>query len=163
MFTAFTCILFLGAMVVQTSEFISIVDIGGVKPDLVLVIVVWLGLVKGPDVGCASGFFFGLFEDAYAYVNLGTNALIKTVIGFFCGFTGKHLYTQSLFSHILCVTFSSVLDKVVLFGINGFAPDWRHQLIYGTLYNVLCCPVIVTIFRFGERRLTTKRASSLSL
>ncbi len=162
MFVAFTCIVFLVAMVIQTSEFLNIIMIGGVKPDIVLVIVVWLGLVKGPDIGCTSGFFFGLIEDAVSYVNVGSNALIKTIVGFFCGLTGKHLYTQSLFSHILCVAFSSIVDKAMLFGINGFAPDWKHQIVYGTLYNILCCPVIVAVFNFGERRLTAKRSSSFS-
>jgi rod shape-determining protein MreD len=150
-------------MILQTSELINIVKFGGTKPDLVLVMVVWLGLVKGPDSGCISGFFFGLFEDAYSYVNLGSNALTKTIIGFFCGFSGRHLYTQSLFSHILCVAIGSVADKVILFSINGFTPEWKNQLIYGTLYNILCCPIVVSLFHFGERRLRPQRTSSLSL
>ncbi len=163
MFIVFTFIVFMSTMILQTSEVLNILRIGGAKPDIVLIIVVWLGLVKGPDTGCSSGFFFGLFEDVYSYMNLGSNALTKTIIGFFCGFSGKNLYTQSLFSHILCVTAASVVDKLILFGINGFVPGWKNLIIYGTLYNILCCPIVVSVFRFGERRLSPRRASSSSI
>ncbi len=96
MFIVFTFIVFMSTMILQTSEVLNILRIGGAKPDIVLIIVVWLGLVKGPDTGCSSGFLFGLFEDVDSYMNLGSNALTKTIIGFFCGFSGKNLYTQSL-------------------------------------------------------------------
>ena len=86
-------------MVVQTSV-LRFFTIGGIKPDLVLVIVVYLGLMKGADVGCGSGFLFGLIEDAYS-LYFGANALTKTIVGFVCGIAGKRLYTQSLFTHLL--------------------------------------------------------------
>ncbi len=160
MFVAFTLIIFLCAMILQTSDLLELIKIGGAKPDLILILVVWLGLVKGSNVGCISGFFFGLFEDGYSGMSLGSNALTKTILGFFCGLSGKRLYTQSLFSHILCVGIGSVVDIMLLLGINGFVQKWETLLLYKTLYNIVCCPFIVYILRFGEQRLKSKSSSS---
>jgi rod shape-determining protein MreD len=158
MYVAFTLIIFLGAMVIQTS-ILQYLHLEGSKPDLILIIVVYLGLIKGSDVGCVSGFFFGLVEDVYSGMSLGSNALTKTIIGFFCGLVGKRLYTQSLFSHILCVGLGSVVEIIVLLSVNGFVTHWRELVLYETLYNIICCPFIVQIFRFGEQRMGKKFSS----
>jgi rod shape-determining protein MreD len=158
MYVAFTLIVFLGAMVIQTSV-LQYLHLEGSKPDLILIIVVYLGLIKGSNVGCVSGFFFGLVEDVYSGMALGSNALTKTIIGFFCGLVGKRLYTQSLFSHILCVGLGSVVEVILLLSINGFVPHWRELVLYETLYNIICCPFIVQIFRFGEQRMGKKSPS----
>lgn len=158
MYIVFTCMVFLGAMVVQTS-LLRYVSIGGVRPDLVLIIVVYLGLVRGPDAGSLSGFVFGLFEDAYSGGLLGANALIKTLLGFACGLLGKRLYTQSLLSHFLCVGVGTVANVTILSSLHGFAPEWRTVLMYEVLYNLLCCPVIVALYRYGERFLKPKTSA----
>lgn len=155
MYIAFTCIVFLAAMVVQTS-LLRYVSIGGVRPDLVLIIVVYLGLVRGPDVGSLSGFFFGLFKDAFSGTFLGGNALSKTIIGFLCGLLGKRLYTQSYLSHALCVGIATAIDVVLLSSIYGFTSHWQTLLAYEMFYNLLCCPVIMAIFRYGERYVKTR-------
>ncbi len=160
MFVAFTLIIFLGAMVFQTSDLLEFIKIGEIKPDLILILVVWLGLVKGSDAGCFSGFFFGLFEDASSNMTLGSNALTKTILGFFCGLSGKRLYTQSFFSHVVCVGIGSVVDIVVLLSIHGFVPNWKRLLLYRTVYNIVCCPFMVYILRSGEQRLSASPSSS---
>ena len=153
MFVIYTLLLFLSALVLQTT-LMPFLQIGGIKPDLVLVIVVYLGLIRGPEVGCVSGFFFGLIEDFFSLVGnyLGSNALTKTIIGFFCGMGGRQLYTQSLLSHMLCVSLSTVVDLLIHFSIKGFPPEWKQFILYQTLYNLLCCPFIVLLFRQGEKR-----------
>ncbi len=151
----------MSAIVIQTTV-LHFVTIGGVKPDLILIIVVYLGLVKGSDIGCVSGFSFGLIEDWCSNViDLGSNALTKTIVGFFCGISGKRLYTQSLLSQILCVGLGTIVDLILLLSIKGFGsvPDWKRLLLFETLYNIICCPCIVFIFRQGEKRLGVKSHS----
>lgn len=157
MYTAFTLILFLIAIVFQTSVLKH--DIVAIKPDLILIIVVYLGLVRGSNIGCVSGFFFGLVEDVCSGMYLGSNALTKTIIGFFCGISGKRLYTQSLFSQILCVGIGTVADTILLLSINGFVPDWKQIVVYKTVYNIICCLPIVFVFHQGEKRLGVKSPS----
>ncbi|MCP4402386.1 MAG: rod shape-determining protein MreD [bacterium] len=156
MYFAFSLIVFLGAMIAQTT-LLHFFTIGGVKPDLVLIIVTYLGLIEGPNLGCLSGFSLGLFEDAYSGMSLGgVNALSKTVIGFLSGLVGKRLYTQSLFAHIICVGLGTVLDAVLNLSIHGLENGWKSLVLYETAYNMACCPWIVMLFRFGERHLRPK-------
>lgn len=154
MYIAFTCVVFLAAMVVQTS-LLRYVSIGGVRPDLVLIIVVYLGLIRGADIGSLSGFFFGLFEDAFSGTFLGANALSKTIIGFLCGLLGKRLYTQSYFSHALSIGLGTVIDILLLSSIHGFSSRWQTLLVYEMLYNLVSCPFVIAIFRYGERYVKT--------
>lgn len=151
MYFALTLIIVLGAMVIQTSVFpwLSLT----IKPDLLLVIIVYLGLRNGPEAGCLSGFAFGLMQDATSEILFGANAFTKTILGFFNGIVGKQLYTQSVFTHILCVGFSSVISELILLSLQGFQNNWQQLLLYETCYNMLCCPLIVGIFRGGEKRL----------
>ncbi len=156
MYQAFTVIMFLSAMVLQTSVLHLILPTVGVKPDLVVVLIVYLGLVKGPESGCLSGFGFGLIQDASSGQPLGTFALTKTILGFFSGVLGKRLYTQSLFSHLLCVGLGSIFEIFTVSLLRGFLPDWKNVLFYETAYNLLCCPIIVSIFRFADNRFHPK-------
>jgi rod shape-determining protein MreD len=155
----FTLFVFIGVIVLQTSVFHRI-PIGGMKPDLVIIIVVYLGLVKGAEVGSLSGFTFGLVEDVLSGTSLGTNALAKTIIGFFCGVGGKRLYTHSMFSQILCVGLSSVVNIILRLSINGFVTEWRQMLLYETAYTLLCCPILVIIFRHAEKQLKTSSSQT---
>jgi rod shape-determining protein MreD len=160
MYIIFTLLLFIGGMVLQTSVFHRI-PIGGMKPDLVVVMVVYLGLVKGPETGSLSGFLFGLLHDTVSGASLGSNALSKTIIGFFCGIGGKRLYTHSMFSQFLCVGMSSVVNILLRLSIHGFTAGWQQALLYETLYTLICCPWIVLIFRQIEIRFG-KQSSSLN-
>lgn len=152
MYVAFTLLIFLASLVMQTTVFEAF-GMNEVKPDLVLVIVVYIGLVRGSDVGCTSGFFFGLTQDVFSAVYVGTNALAKTILGFVSGVAGKRLYTQSLFSHILCVASGTLLNVLLNLSINGFIPQWGKRMALEVIYNLLCCPLIVWIFRYAETRL----------
>jgi rod shape-determining protein MreD len=150
MYVILSILLFVIAFVVQTTVFPRIA-IEGVKPDLILVITVYLGLVRGPAIGCANGFFAGVIEDVYSGLYLGSNALTKTIIGFVCGIFGKRLYTQSLFAHMLCVGLSTLIDVILIYSVNGFGPQWKQVLFYETVYNLICCPGIVFVFHQGEK------------
>ncbi|PIE34819.1 rod shape-determining protein MreD [candidate division KSB3 bacterium] len=149
MYVAFTCIIFLVAFIVQT----SMLGFLNYKPDLILVIVVYLGLVKGSDVGSLGGFCSGLVLDSYSGMHFGVNALSKTVLGFVSGIIGKRLYTQSLFAHMLCVVIATILNMGIIFSLQGGDSRWRALILYEILENVACCPLIVFLFRAGERRL----------
>lgn len=151
MYAIVTVIIFIGAMVLQTSV-LSQIPIGGMKPDLALIIVVYIGLVKGPEMGSLSGFCFGLLHDAVSGASLGSNALAKTIVGFVCGVGGRRLYTQSFFSQMLGVGVGSVGNILIRLSIHGFTAGWKRELIYETLYTLLCCPWIVLLFRHIEGR-----------
>jgi rod shape-determining protein MreD len=70
--------------------------IGGVAPDIPLILTVLLALNRGPEVGCLSGFAVGLLQDVAAGGIVGVQALTKALVGFGAGLIGERLYTSPL-------------------------------------------------------------------
>ena len=78
--TAFLLAL-LGVCVLQ-STVIPRMAIGGIQPDLFLVLVFGLSLSTGVEVATAAGFLIGLYQDALSGAPLGLNAFTLSLIGF---------------------------------------------------------------------------------
>jgi rod shape-determining protein MreD len=59
--------------------------VGGVTPDLPLILTVLLALRHGPETGCLVGFVAGLLQDTAGGGLLGVQALTKALAGFGIG------------------------------------------------------------------------------
>jgi rod shape-determining protein MreD len=59
--------------------------VGGGAPDLLLVVVVALGLLRGSIPGAVLGFFGGLIVDLATLGTLGVTSLVLTLGGFWAG------------------------------------------------------------------------------
>jgi rod shape-determining protein MreD len=57
----------------------------GVRPDLTVLLIVFLGLRRGPVVGTLLGFFLGLLQDLLVPSTLGMNMLAKSCLGYLLG------------------------------------------------------------------------------
>src|SRR2546422_9060006 len=68
-----------------------LVSVGGVTPDLPLIMVILLALRRGPEFGCMAGFVTGLLQDAAGGGLIGVQALTKGLIGFGIGVAGGRL------------------------------------------------------------------------
>ncbi|MDI6786017.1 MAG: hypothetical protein QMD92_04835 [bacterium] len=64
-------------------DYLDGILIFNVKLDLFLVCVFLISLYKGIFYGEISGFVFGLIENSMSGCILGTNALSKTLVGYF--------------------------------------------------------------------------------
>ncbi len=56
--------------------------IGGVQPDLFLILLFGLSISVGPELAAAAGFFIGLYQDSLSGAPLGLNAFTLSLIGF---------------------------------------------------------------------------------
>src|SRR4030042_2978229 len=102
------------ALVIQLT-LINLVTILGVKPDLIMVVVVVFSLRKGGKEGIVSGFVSGLLQDIFSTGLLGINALAKTVVGFICGILKEKIFHEHILFIIPVITFiSSFLQSIVI-------------------------------------------------
>jgi len=83
--------------------------------DLGLIVVIWTGMVRGARAGMSVGFIAGLLEDCLSGCALGTNALVKTLIGVFCGLLGQRLLPNSPVAHLLALFTCSLLNYILLY------------------------------------------------
>lgn len=80
-------LLFLAA-IMQVSIFAQVHIFGGV-PDVMLVMLVAVALLRGAIVGAAGGFFAGLLVDTASLGRLGLTSLVLTIAGYWIGRYGE--------------------------------------------------------------------------
>ena len=76
------------AAIMQVSIFAQVHVLGGV-PDVLLVMLVAVALLRGAIVGAAGGFFAGLLVDTATLGKLGLTSLVLTVAGYWIGRYGE--------------------------------------------------------------------------
>lgn len=87
-------LLLLGALILQTTA-LETVAVRGVKPDLVMLLVVLNGFLLGTREGAFLGFAGGIIEDLFSGSYIGLNALSKMVGGYLAGTAGERLYREN--------------------------------------------------------------------
>ncbi len=143
-----TTALMVGAVVLQSTVF-NWITLGGVKPDLALVILVYAAVRRGSLLGETAGFASGLVEDALSLSPLGFHALSRTVVGFLYGLTAGSIFVDPLFMPVLLVVVATLLKgflsalTAVLFSVEGpgFAV-FAGPLWIEIGYNALLAPFV---------------------
>jgi rod shape-determining protein MreD len=147
-------ILLKGAIIVITLviqlTLMNSVTILGLKPDLIMVVVVVFSLMKGEKEGTISGFASGLLQDIFSTSLLGINALAKTVIGFICGILKEKIFHEHILFMIPVITFiASFIQSIIIslllraFGIEyNLAWSLKQIALPEALYSSLLSPFI---------------------
>ena len=68
---------------------LSYVEVAEAHPELVLVLLVSLALLRGPVLGALAGFWAGLVRDTASFETLGLTSLLLTIAGYLCGRFGE--------------------------------------------------------------------------
>ncbi len=137
------------ALLIQLT-LINSITILGLKPDLIMVVVVVFSLLKGEKEGTISGFASGLLQDIFSTGLLGINALVKTVIGFTCGILREKIFHEHILFLIPVITFIASITQSILiflllraFGIEyGLAWSLKQVALPEALYSSLISPFV---------------------
>lgn len=129
---------------------INLFTIQGLKPDLILLVVIVFSLLKGAEEGAISGFASGLLQDIFSSGLLGINALAKTVMGFVCGVLKERIFAEHILFIIPVITFLvSISQSMLIFLVlNAFGVEYslvwslKQVAIPEALYNSLLSPFI---------------------
>jgi rod shape-determining protein MreD len=101
------------------------VGASGFSSNVVLIVVLYFGLARGPLVGESLGFLWGLLVDASSLGLIGLHALLYAGAGYLAGMLRRQLdqdkiWTQSIFSMIvsaLYLVLYLLLDRMFSMGI----------------------------------------------
>lgn len=112
----------MAALLIQ-STFAETVAIHQIKPDVVLIVLVFIGLSDGQIMGTIFGFLAGWLQDVYSPEHLGLNALCKAVTGFFVGYGHGGVIEKNL------ITRGIILFVATLFhdGLYFLIYSWGHM------------------------------------
>lgn len=125
------------------------INVSGVQPDLILVVVVCFALTEGLIYGAASGFGGGFLEDLLQAKYMGFNMLIKTVVGAIAGIFKDFGPREAILIPLAAVFIASIFSQIMmallafLFGETVvFRSIFNWLMIPTALYNVLFTPFI---------------------
>ena len=133
------------AAILQVSVFSGVKILHG-TPDLLLVAIICVALLRGPIVGAAIGFWGGLLVDTANLGTLGVTSLLLTVAGYWIGRYGEtNGRDRSL------VSFVSVLLNIFLYAIRWPAfhyvqgdPAPAREVLWSTLFQAMALNLILT-------------------
>ena len=113
------------------------IRVGGVMPDLMLLVAVAAGITGGPDRGAGIGFASGMALDLFLSSPLGLSALVFTLVGYGMGAAHTGVLRPSWYLRSLAAMLGSVAG-VLLYAVVG-------TMLGDPLFNLRLVPVIVVV------------------
>jgi rod shape-determining protein MreD len=133
--------LIFGGGLAQTTV-VPVLRIGSVTPDIALVLTVLLGLRKGPELGCLSGFVAGLLQDVTGGGFVGAQALTKALVGFGVGLLGGRLRVSNPLVQVPGLVLLTLAEGTARYGLlqlfhfpASFSDLMLHVILPQALYN----------------------------
>jgi rod shape-determining protein MreD len=126
------------AAIAQVSIFSSLQLLGG-TPDVLLLTLVAVALLRGPIYGAAAGFFGGLVIDTATLQTLGLTSLLLTLAGYWIGRYGETTgrdRSHAPFLSVAIVTFLYALGSLALHFLLGEPAPARVVLLDSLFPNI---------------------------
>jgi len=117
-------------------------SVGGVTPDLPLILTALVALRRGPEAGCLVGFAAGLLQDAAGGGLLGVQALSRALAGFAMGVLPARLSVDHPLVQIPGLVLLTFAEGFLRFGLlqlfhfpASFGELLVHVILPQALYN----------------------------
>jgi len=149
-------VLFFFAFILQLT-FANLLAIYQVKPDFLLIALVWLAWYERQFVATITGFGVGLLQDFFSSGFLGLMALAKSVSGFIAGKVAPAETQHRRSSLFLTLLVASFLHELIFQTIYYFGAAWWmilfRYILPGTAYTFIWG---IIIFQLLPRRYWAK-------
>lgn len=143
LFITFLIIYFLQA------NFFPSFTIGGITPNLFIVLVLFIGLYANQVLGISFGIIMGLFLDFVYSKSIGLSAVMLCIIGFLGAYFDKNFSKDNKITIILMVVGATTIYEFGLYSLKSIILDYQFEtwnfiriLLLEILYNSL----LTTIF-----------------
>jgi rod shape-determining protein MreD len=100
-------------IVVVQSTIAPEITVLGARPDIALIAVVCVSLLKGPTWGATAGFTLGLLVDVTLVQQMGITSFLMTLAGYFSGRYAENVDLSSWFPTTLIVFSVTVIIKTM--------------------------------------------------
>ncbi|MFC1650831.1 rod shape-determining protein MreD [Candidatus Latescibacterota bacterium] len=139
------------ALLLQSSLF-GRFGIWGARPDLAILVLIFLVSGSGPVGSVLYGFLIGFLQDVYSPEFLGTNAFVMSLMGYFLGFSKDRLTVENysvkatvafivcIIHDIIFLSFYAKFDTSIMFKL------FVRESIPGAVYTSLLIVVIVFVW-----------------
>jgi rod shape-determining protein MreD len=134
------------------STILGKIALRGVRPDLALIVLVFVSLRRGSMVGQVSGFATGFLEDLMNVSPLGFHSLFRALIGFLFGLLSGNVFVDPFLMPMVLTVVATVLKGLLagiisaVFGIasSGFI-TFTGRLWIEVGYNGVLAPFLFAL------------------
>jgi len=138
-----TIVLILFSNIIVQSAIFPFIEIYGVKPDTLLILVVSFALLSGNPLSAMTGLIGGILQDIlYGHV-LGFLGIKYMIIGYIAGLLYKRISRGMVAISVIVSVLASILRGFVLL-IYLFLTNAEVPLVY-SIFNVLLPEVVYTM------------------
>lgn len=106
-------------IVLLQSTVFNYIEVFGIKPNLVIVFIVAVSLLRGSGEGMTVGFFAGLSQDLLFGRTIGLYALLGLYLGLGIGSLNRRLYRENYVVVIFFTFVSTVVYELVVYLSHG--------------------------------------------
>lgn len=139
----------------------QMIAIASIKPNLLIILTVSFGLMRGRKDGMLTGFFCGLLTDIFFESILGFNAIIYMWVGYFSGYFYRIFYDDDIKTPLFLISISDLAYGVIQYGFR-FLLRGRIQFFYylgrvilpEVFYTLILTIICYRILYFINRKLS---------
>ncbi len=136
------------------ANFFTWFTIAGVKPNLFIVLVLFMGLFAGKKIGAVLGLIFGFYLDLVIGRTIGISGIMLGIIGLLGEYFDKNFSKDSRFTIMLMVMGSTILYEFATYMFNVFRLDMTLEiysfikiLMIEVVYNLIVVIIIYPLFQ----------------
>jgi rod shape-determining protein MreD len=146
------CLVILVAALVQVTVMTDIVVLGG-HPDLIVIVVVTLGLLRGPIIGALAGFAAGFLVDALGLGVIGATSLALVGVGYVAGlFAGRGRGPIGALAAVAAASVFASLTELLIAALVGADPSIAASLVFAVIPTAMLNVLIAIMLMPALRR-----------
>jgi len=157
LFVVFLIIYFLEA------NFFNWFNLAGIKPNLFIIFILFVGLFAGRKVALTTGILIGIFIDLFIGRRVGVTSVMLAIIGMLGGYFDKSFSKDSRMTIMLMVMISTIVYEVGAYAINTMINSaiieimaFVKILIIEIIYNAILTIILYPIFQSAGYRMEEK-------
>lgn len=112
------------------------VSVNHIRPNFILIAVVFVAFLRGDVHGVIYGFSLGLLQDMFFGHSIGFNFILYSLIGYFTGKSHDYYAKENLMMPLVWVGTASLTYNLMLF-LLSFLLRGRLQVFYYLFYVIL--------------------------
>jgi rod shape-determining protein MreD len=134
------------------------ISIASIKPNLLVILIVSFGLMRGRRDGMLIGFLCGLLTDLFFESVLGFNAIIYLWVGYFSGYFYRIFYDDDIKTPLLLISVSDVACGIIQYAfrflMRGRIDFFYYlgriilpEMFYTLILTIICYRILYAINR----------------
>lgn len=137
--TAVTVII---SFILQTSVF-EILKLANIAPNVLIILVASISVMRGQKEGMLVGFFSGLLLDIFYGKYLGIYAFLYMLFGFVDGLSNRVYYSDDNFLPLLIIGANDLVYGILMYIGSGLL--WNHLHVFYYIRTIILPELVYTV------------------